>query len=107
MTSFEDREKLHEAKYVHDQDTMFKINARRNKLLGQWVGDLLGKSGDALAAYAKEVVMVDFEEPGEEDVYAKVKADFDRSNVEMSEHRIRRQMADLLDEARNQIQNEV
>jgi hypothetical protein len=107
MTSFEDREKLHEAKYVHDQDTMFKINARRNKLLGQWVGDLLGKSGDALAAYAKEVVMVDFEEPGEEDVYAKVKADFDGSNVEMSEHRIRRQMADLLDEARNQIQNEV
>ena len=103
MTSFEDREKLHEAKYVHDQDALFKINARRNKLLGEWAGDLLGKSGDALAAYAKDVVMVDFEEPGEEDVYRKIKNDFDAKNVDMSEHRIRRQMADLLDVARKQI----
>lgn len=105
MTSFEDREKLHEAKYVHDQDALFKINARRNKLLGEWVGGLLGKSGDELAAYAKEVVMVDFEEPGEEDVYHKIKTDIDAANVEMSEHRIRRQMADLLDVAREQIES--
>lgn len=103
MTSFEDREKLHEARYVHDQDALFKINARRNKLLGEWVGGLLGKSGDALAAYAKEVVMVDFEEPGEEDVYRKIKADIDHANVDMSEHRIRRHMAEFLDEARKQI----
>lgn len=75
MTTFNDRENAFENKYAHDAETKFKIEARANKLLGLWVAELLGKTGDDAAAYAIEVVKSDFEEPGIEDVVRKVSGD--------------------------------
>ncbi len=75
MTSFDDRESAFENKFAHDAETQFKIDARRNKLLGLWAAELLGKSGDEAAAYALEVIKSDFEEAGDEDVIRKVVAD--------------------------------
>lgn len=103
MTTFDDRKKGHEAKFAHDQDTLFKINSRRNKLLGEWAAELMGLSGDAVKAYVGEVIAADFEEAGDEDVYRKLKGDLDAKGVDISEHRIRRQMDDCFEEARRQI----
>jgi len=75
MTTFNDRENAFENKFAHDAETQFKIDARRNKLLGLWAADLLGKSDEAAAAYAVEVVKSDFEEAGDEDVIRKVTGD--------------------------------
>ena len=103
MTTFDNREKVEEAKYVHDQDLLFKITARRNKLLGLWAAELMGMTGEAAESYATEVVKSDFEEAGDDDVYSKVKGDLDAKGVEISEHRVRRQMEELTIEARTQI----
>jgi hypothetical protein len=70
MTTFDDRENAFENKFAHDEEMQFKAEARRNKLMGLWVAELLGKTGDDADAYAKEVVKADFEEAGHEDVYA-------------------------------------
>ena len=75
MSSFDDRESAFENKFAHDAETQFKIDARRNKLLGLWAAELLGKSGEEAAAYALEVIKSDFEEAGDEDVIRKVVAD--------------------------------
>ncbi len=75
MSSFDDRESAFENKFAHDAETQFKIDARRNKLLGLWAAELLGKSGEDAAAYAVEVIKSDFEEAGDEDVIRKVAAD--------------------------------
>ncbi len=77
MTSFDNRENAFENKFAHDAETQFKIDARRNKLLGLWAAELLGKSGEEAAAYAVEVVKSDFEEAGDEDVIRKVVADLE------------------------------
>lgn len=106
MNTFKDREKTYEAKYAHDQETNFKINARRNRLLGQWAAGLLGLSGAAADDYAKEVVQSDFKTSGEEDVVAKVMADFRAKGVAMAESRLRIEMRNLLDEARRQVTSE-
>lgn len=104
MTTFDDRENAFENKFAHDEELKFKAEARRNKLLGLWVAGLLGKSGDDAAAYAKEVVMSDFEEAGDEDVFRKVAADLgDRADGAT----IRAKMAELMAEAKRQIMNEV
>ena len=102
--SFEDRRKGFEGKWAHDAEMQFKIMVRRNKLLGLWAAGELGKTGDDAATYAKEVVAADFEEPGEEDVYRKVRGDLDAAKV--TDHAIRRKMAELLDTAAEQVQNE-
>lgn len=107
MTTFDEREKGFEAKFKHDQELQFKVTNRRNKLLGLWAADLLGLRGDEAEDYAKEVVASDFEEPGEEDVFNKVSADFAARNVDMSEHMIRRKMEELSVTAREQIRDEV
>jgi hypothetical protein len=101
---FKDREKAFEGKWAHDEEMRFKIEARRNKLLGLWAAGELGKTGDAALAYAKEVIAADFEEPGEEDVFRKVRKDLDPAKV--TDHTIRRQMADLLETAADQVKNE-
>ncbi|MDO9525322.1 MAG: DUF1476 domain-containing protein [Gemmobacter sp.] len=75
MTTFDDREKAYEAKYAHDAEMAFRANARRNKLLGLWAAELLGKTGDDAAAYAIDVVKSDFAEAGDDDVLRKVAAD--------------------------------
>ncbi|MEQ9640247.1 MAG: DUF1476 domain-containing protein [Alphaproteobacteria bacterium] len=103
---FKDREKSYEAKYAHDEETNFKIMARRNKLLGLWAAEQLGLAGPEAEAYARAVVVADFEETGDEDVYRKVHADFEAKKVDISEHRLRRQMAELLDTARQQVTSE-
>ena len=104
MTTFDDRENAFENKFVHDQDLQFKVVARRNKLLGLWAADLLGKSGDDAAAYATEVVKSDFEEAGHDDVVRKVAGDL---GAKASEDEIRAKMDALLAEAKTQVMNEV
>ncbi len=96
MTTFDKREEGFEKKYAHDEELRFKATARRNKLLGLWAAEKLGLSGPAADAYAKEVVVADFEEPGEDDVFRKVRRDFDAKGVAQSDHQIRRTMDELM-----------
>ena len=103
MSSFDDRERAEEAKYALDQETQFKVMARRNKLLGLWAADLLGKTGEVAEAYAKEVVLSDLEEAGDEDVFRKVRGDFDAAGVDRTDKQIREQMAELIPVAREAI----
>ena len=106
MTTFNDREKAFEDKYKHDQELQFKVEVRRNKLLGLWVAEHLGLEGADAEAYAKEVVSADFEEPGIDDVVRKVMADVTAKNVDLSEHRLRKKMDELIEVAKTQIMNE-
>ena len=105
MSGIGDLGKTHEGKFVHDSDLEFKSAARRNKLLGEWAANLMGLTGDAVTAYAKEVVIADLEEKGDNDVFRKIRNDLDGKNIEMSDHRIRREMEELLATARDQIHN--
>ncbi len=104
MTTFDKREEGFEKKFAHDEELKFKAYARRNKLLGLWAAGMLGLSGEAADAYAKEVVLADFEEPGEDDVFRKVRKDFEGKGVAQSEQDIRRKMSELLAQAVAQIQ---
>jgi len=104
MSNMKDRENAFENKFAHDEELKFKAEARRNKLLGLWAAELLGKTGDDAETYAKSVVMADFEEAGDEDVFRKVRADFDAGGVEQSDHQLRRKMNELLAVAVEQIQ---
>ena len=106
MTTFSDREKAFEDKYKHDQELQFKVEARRNKLLGLWAAELMGRSGGDADSYAKEVVSADFEEPGDADVVRKVLGDFEEQGVEMSEHRLRKKMDELMQVAKEQVMTE-
>lgn len=106
MTGFDDRKKTYERKFAHDQETKFKVIARRNKLLGLWVAEQLGMAGEEADAYAKQVIRADFDEPGDEDVFRKIWGDLQQAGVELSEHRVRRQMSELLDTAREQVTSE-
>ena len=97
MSGMDDREKAFEQKFAQDQELQFKVQARRNKLLGLWAAEKLGHA-DA-EAYAKEVIMSDFEEAGDEDVYRKVSADLAAANVEVSEESLREKMLELMAQA--------
>jgi len=103
MTTFDNREKAFENKYAYDQETQFKIAARRNKLLGLWAAEQMGLSGAAAETYAKEVVAADLEEAGEEDVFKKVHADLRAKGASADENAVRKQMKALLETARDQI----
>ncbi|MGE3148110.1 MAG: DUF1476 domain-containing protein [Pseudorhodoplanes sp.] len=102
MTTFDKREEGFEKKFAHDEELRFKATARRNKLLGLWAAAQLGHA-DA-EAYAKEVVLADFEEAGDDDVVRKLRADFDAKGVKVSDQDIRSKMIDLMAEAIAQIQ---
>ena len=104
MTTFNDREKSFEKKFERDQDLQFKVNARRNKLLGLWAAGVMGKTGADAEAYAKSVVMSDFEEAGDNDVFRKVQGDFAEAAIAQSEHQIRRKMDELMGRAITEIQ---
>jgi len=104
MSSFNDREKAFESKFAHDQELKFKATARRNKLLGQWAAEQMGLSGDAATAYVSEVIRSDLEEPGDDDVFRKIWADFQAKSVDLSEHQLRRQIQDLMEEAIRQVE---
>ncbi|GAB1362744.1 DUF1476 domain-containing protein [Rhodobacter sp.] len=104
MSTFDDRENAFEAKFAHDGEMQFKAEARRNKLLGLWAADLMGKSGDEAAAYAMEVVSADFEEAGTEDVVRKVAGDLGGKS---SADAVRAKMAELLPVAKAQLLAEI
>ncbi|SFA74384.1 hypothetical protein SAMN05421688_0542 [Poseidonocella pacifica] len=104
MTSFDDRETAFENKFAHDQEMIFRAEARRNKLLGLWAAELMGKTGADAEAYAREVVKADFAEPGYEDVVRKVSADLgDKASAD----EIRAKLEALLPVAKGQIVDEV
>ncbi len=104
MTTFDKREKDFERRFVLDEETRFKALARRNKKLGLWAAEKLGLTGDAAEAYAKEVIAADFEEAGDEDVFRKLRKDFDAKGVDLSDHQIRRTMEELLAAANQEVQ---
>ncbi|AXS41163.1 DUF1476 domain-containing protein [Breoghania sp. L-A4] len=106
MTTFDKREDAYEKKFAHDEELRFKATARRNKLLGLWAAEKLGKTGEDADAYARDVVRADFEEPGEEDVFRKIRADFDAGGVEQSDHQIRRTMEELMGTAVAQVEKD-
>lgn len=101
MADLHDRDTAFEAKFAFDEELRFKATARRNKLLGLWVAAKNGKTGDAAAAYATEVVMADFEEAGDEDVFRKLRGDLDAS---VSDTDIRSAMVEQMAVAIDQIQ---
>ena len=103
MTTFDKREEGFEKKFAHDEELRFRANARRNKLLGLWAAGHLGLSGPDADAYAKEVVVADFEESGDDDVFRKVRKDFDAKSVKQSDEQIRTTMISLMEEAIAQI----
>ncbi|MFO1162929.1 MAG: DUF1476 domain-containing protein [Reyranellaceae bacterium] len=107
MTTFNDREKSFEKKFEHDQELQFKVNARKNKLLGLWAAGLLGKTGADAEAYAKDVVMADFEKPGDADVIHKLMRDLAAAGKPMEDHTIRKHGERLMAEAKKQVMSEV
>jgi len=107
MSGIEQRGDGFEKKFAHDEELRFKAGARRNKLLGLWVAEKLGKAGPEAEAYAKEVIRADFEEAGDDDVFRKVRKDFDAAGVAQSDHQIRRTMDELMAKAISEIQKGV
>ena len=106
MNSFDDRKKGQQDKYARDQEFEFKAISRRNKLLGLWAANELGLSGDEAESYAKTIVVAYFDKPSEEGIFRKVHGDLQEKGIDVSEHRIRRQVDDLLSEARKQVASE-
>lgn len=104
MTTFDERENAYEAKFAHDEEMQFKALARRNKLVGLWAAELLGKSGDDAVAYSLEVVKADFEEAGHDDVVRKLAGDLGDLADEAT---IRSKMAECLIAAKGQLVDEV
>ena len=104
MSNFKDREKSFENKFAHDAELQFKVEARRNRLLGEWAGELLGKEGEERAAYAREVVKSDFQEAGDEDVLRKVTGDL---GEKVPSAEVRAKMDALMVEAKEQIMKEL
>ena len=103
MSGFEDRKNASETKFVRDAQLEFKAESRRNKKLAAWAGELLGKSGDAIDKYVTEVIVADMEEAGDDDVFRKLRADFDGAGVEISDVVIRTKMDELMDVARSEV----
>ena len=103
MSTFDDRERAYESKFAHDAEMAFKAEARRNKLLGQWAADLLGKTGAAAEAYVGSVLAADFKEAGDNDVHAKVSADLDGKATPAE---VRAKMDALMLVAKDQLVNE-
>ena len=98
MSKFEEREKSFEKKFAKDEETLFKINAKRNKYLGEWAADKLQK--DNKSEYVKEVIRSDFLEPGDEDVFNKIKKDFQEASIEITDDEIREKMKIFMESAK-------
>ncbi|WP_046116810.1 DUF1476 domain-containing protein [Ensifer aridi] len=105
MRSIRDRQEGFEKKFAMDEELRFKAMARRNKLLGLWAAEKLGKTGADADTYAQEVVRADFEEAGDNDVFRKVHADFDAAGIAQSDEQIRVIMDELLATAVDQIRD--
>jgi hypothetical protein len=106
MTTFDEREKSFEKKFAMDQDLRFKAESRRNKLLAEWAGGKLGLSGQALDDYVRAVRKADLAEKGDEDVFRKVRKDFDEKGVQVTDTEVRLAIVDFLAKAINQIEQE-
>jgi hypothetical protein len=104
MTTFDNRRDAFEKKFAHDEDLRFKAMARRNKLFGLWAAERLGRTGTEADAYAKSVVMSDFEEAGDEDVLRKVRGDLDAAGKTVADADLRSKMSELLLRAAEDIQ---
>jgi len=98
MTKFDDREKGFEKKFILDEELKFKIEARRNKLIGEWVANILGFNDDQKELYIQEVIVSDFKKAGDEDVFEKVKHDLEGKNI--SDAEIRKKMDEFFDQAK-------
>ena len=104
MTILEDRERGEEAKFRHDQELAFKVRNRRNRLFGLWIAqDHLGLSGEAASSYARDVVMADFEAPGDAGMMGKVKADLAEAGSQVSDHMLRKRLDEFQAQARQQV----
>jgi hypothetical protein len=103
MTMFEDRERAEEAKFAHDEETMFRVQARRNKLLGHWAAERMGLDPAETEAYAKSVVQAEFEEAGDEDVIRKLLGDLISAGIEIDDAEIRAALESKGLEARAQV----
>lgn len=106
MTTFDDRERAFEKKFVMDEDLRFRATARRNKLLGLWAAEKMGIRGSEAEEYARSVIKADFEAPGEDDVLGKVLRDFTAKKVDHSEQQIRRTMTELMAVAMKEVEAE-
>ncbi|MBI2234353.1 MAG: DUF1476 domain-containing protein [Micavibrio aeruginosavorus] len=104
MTNLNDRKDAFENKYAHDQEMMFKLEARTSKLFGLWAAEQLGLSGADAETYAKEVVGANLEEAGFEDIKRKVRADFDKKGIETSDHMLDSMIHKAQDEAKIQLE---
>jgi len=100
MSSFDDREKSFEKKFAYDEELQFKISARRNKYLGQWVSQILGFDQEKEKEYIQSVIKADFEEAGDEDVFRKIKSDLANDNI--SDEEIRKKMEEFNDKAKSE-----
>jgi hypothetical protein len=103
MNTFEDREKAFENKFKYDQELLFRIASRRARLIGLWAAERLGVTGEGAEAYAQDVVSADLDEPGHADIIRKLQADFKAKGVEISDHRIKRELEQLWEVARQQV----
>lgn len=99
MSGFDDREKGFEKKFAHDAELKFKAESRRNKMLAEWAGAKMGMTADEIADYVKQVRRADLEEAGDDDVFRKVRGDFDAKGSAVSDEEIRNQMSELLAKA--------
>ena len=100
MSKFDDREKSFEKKFVLDEEIQFKVNAKKNKYLGEWVAEKLGKKDQNKEIYVQEVIKSDFAEPGDEDVFRKIQKDLKESGIEILDQEIRDQMVSCLERAK-------
>jgi hypothetical protein len=103
MTSFDDRERAFETKFARDEEMLFRITARRNRLVGTWAAGLMGLTPEETDAYAKAVVQADFEEAGDEDVIRKLLGDLVSAQVDTDEAKVRSALRDATVEARRQL----
>ena len=100
MSTFDERGKSFEKKFVHDEEKQFKINARRNKYLGEWVSSILNYNSDQEKEYIQAVIKSDFKEEGDEDVFQKIKNDLKMHNI--SDNEIREKMKELNEKAKSE-----
>jgi len=99
MSTFDDRQKSFEKKFVHDEELQFKVSARRNKYLGQWASQILGYDQEKEKEYIQAVIKSDFEEAGDEDVFRKLKSNLSDHNI--SDEEIRKKMDELNGKAKS------
>ena len=100
MNKFDERKKSFENKFAKDQELQFKVSAKRNKYLAVWASLKLGKNDEQRQSYIQEIIKADLEEIGDEDVFRKVKKDFENSDINIDDSEIRNQMSLALERAK-------